>query len=290
MGIVLALEQTLNGIQLGVMLFLMAAGLTLVFGIMNLVNLAHGSFYMVGAFVASTFVVMTGDFIAGVVIAVVITGLVAVAIELGLLRFIYTRTHLDHVMITIGLIFIFDEMTRIIWGVVPVSLPIPKYLSGFVELLPGVRYPTYRLTVLIVGIMVALALYLAISHTRVGMWVRAGASDRPMALALGVNVPKVFSIVFAVGGALAGLAGIMAGPIVAVQVGMGEPVLVLALVVMVIGGVGSFRGAFIAALMVGIVDTFGRVLLPPAIGSMVIFIFMAAVLAWRPTGLFSAHA
>ncbi len=290
MGIVLALEQTLNGIQLGVMLFLMAAGLTLVFGIMNFVNLAHGSFYMVGAFVASTFVVMTGDFVAGVLIAVVITGLVAAAVELGLLRYIYTRTHLDHVMITIGLIFIFDEMTRIIWGVVPVSLPIPKYLSGFVELLPGVLYPTYRLTVLLVGIIVALALYLAIAHTRVGMWVRAGASDRPMALALGVDVPKIFSIVFAVGGALAGLAGIMAGPIVAVQVGMGEPVLVLALVVMVIGGVGSFRGAFIAALMVGLVDTFGRVLLPPAIGSMVIFIFMAAVLAWRPTGLFSAHA
>lgn len=290
MGIVLALEQTLNGIQLGVMLFLMAAGLTLVFGIMNFVNLAHGSFYMIGAFVASTFVVTTGDFLAGVLIAVVITGLVAAAVELGLLRYIYTRTHLDHVMITIGLIFIFDEMTRIIWGVVPVSLPIPRYLSGFVELLPGVLYPTYRLTVLLVGIVVALALYLAIAHTRVGMWVRAGASDRPMALALGVDVPKIFTIVFAVGGALAGLAGIMAGPIVAVQVGMGEPVLVLALVVMVIGGVGSFRGAFIAALMVGLVDTFGRVLLPPAIGSMVIFIFMAAVLAWRPTGLFSAHA
>lgn len=290
MGIVLALEQTLNGIQLGVMLFLMAAGLTLVFGIMNFVNLAHGSFYMIGAFVASTFVVATGDFVAGVLIAVVITGLVAAAVELGLLRYIYTRTHLDHVMITIGLIFIFDELTRIIWGVVPVSLPIPKYLSGFVELLPGVLYPTYRLTVLVVGIVVALALYLAIAHTRVGMWVRAGASDRPMALALGVDVPKIFSIVFAVGGALAGLAGIMAGPIVAVQVGMGEPVLVLALVVMVIGGVGSFRGAFIAALMVGLVDTFGRVFLPPAIGSMVIFIFMAAILAWRPTGLFSAHA
>lgn len=290
MGIVLALEQTLNGIQLGVMLFLMAAGLTLVFGIMNFVNLAHGSFYMIGAFVASTFVVTTGDFLAGVLIAVVITGLVAAAVELGLLRYIYTRTHLDHVMITIGLIFIFDEMTRIIWGVVPVSLPIPRYLSGFVELLPGVLYPTYRLTVLLVGIVVALALYLAIAHTRVGMWVRAGASDRPMALALGVDVPKIFTIVFSVGGALAGLAGIMAGPIVAVQVGMGEPVLVLALVVMVIGGVGSFRGAFIAALMVGLVDTFGRVLLPPAIGSMVIFIFMAAVLAWRPTGLFSAHA
>lgn len=290
MNAVLLFEQTLNGIQLGVMLFLMAAGLTLIFGIMNLVNLAHGSFYMIGAFVASTFVVVTGDFIAGVIIAIVITALVAAAVEFGLLRFIYTRTHLDQVMVTIGLIFIFDELTRMIWGVVPVALPIPKYLSGAVEILPGVTYPTYRLTILLTGILVAIVLYFAISHTRVGMWVRAGASDRPMALALGVDVPSIFSIVFAIGGALAGLAGVMAGPIVAVQIGMGEPVLILALVVMVIGGVGSVRGAFIAALMVGIVDTFGRVMLPPAIGSMVIFIFMAAILAWRPTGLFSAHA
>jgi branched-chain amino acid transport system permease protein len=173
---------------------------------------------------------------------------------------------------------------------VPVALPIPALLSGTVEILRGVFYPALRLAILLVGLVVALLLYVAVNHTRAGMWVRAGASDRAMALALGVDVPTVFSIVFALGAALAALAGVMAGPIVAVQIGMGEPVLILALVVMVIGGIGSVRGAFIAALVVGIVDTFGRVLLPPALGSMVIFLFMAAVLAWRPTGLFPSHA
>jgi branched-chain amino acid transport system permease protein len=290
MHFVLFIEQMLNGIQLGVMLFLMAAGLTLVFGIMNLVNLAHGSFYMIGAFFASSFLTSTGNYFVAVVIALVATAIVAAVVDLGILRRIYGRRHLDHVMVTIGLIFIFDELTGMIWGVVPMALPVPKFLAGSMQILPGVVYPTYRLAILLVGLAVVVALYFAVSYTRAGMWVRAGASDRPMAVALGVDVPKVFSVVFSIGAALAGLAGIMAGPIVAVQIGMGEPVLILALVVMVIGGVGSISGAFIAAIMVGIIDTFGRVLLPPALGSMVIFVFMAMILAWKPAGLFPSHA
>jgi branched-chain amino acid transport system permease protein len=289
MSSVAFIEQTLNGVQLGVMLFLMAAGLTLVFGIMNLINLSHGSFYMIGAFIASSVVTLTGSFLLATAVALIATALVAACIELSILRRICDRGHLDQVMVTIGLIFIFDEVTRMIWGVVPVALPVPRFLSASVEVLPGVMYPALRLAVLIVGILVAALLYFVVGHTRAGMWMRAGASDRTMALALGVDVPTVSTIVFAAGAALAGLAGVMAGPIVAVQIGMGEPVLILALVVMVIGGIGSVRGAFFGAIVVGLVDTFGRVLLPSALGSMVIFLFMAAVLAYKPTGLFPAH-
>jgi branched-chain amino acid transport system permease protein len=289
MQYVLLIEQTLNGIQLGMMLFLMAAGLTLVFGIMNFVNLAHGSFFMLGAFFAASFIVSTGSVLLGILFATLATAIAAAVLEFGLLRFMYERSHLDQVMVTIGLIFVFNELTRMIWGVVPLSLPIPEALSGSVRILPGVVYPTYRLAILGAGLVLAILLYVAIVHTRGGMWVRAGASDRPMASALGVDVQLVFAVVFAIGAALAGLAGVMTGPIIAVQIGMGEPILILAMVVMVIGGIGSIRGAFIAALLVGLVDTFGRVLLPPALGSMVIFIFMAGILAWKPAGLFPSH-
>jgi branched-chain amino acid transport system permease protein len=282
----LIVEQLLNGVQFGVMLFLMAAGLTLVFGIMNMINLAHGSLYMAGAFLAAALVPITGSFVLAVFIAVPATGVLGALMELGILRRFYVRTHLDQVLVTFGLILVLNEITRIVWGPVPVPLPLPAILAGSIEVFPGIIYPTFRLTILAVGAAVAVALYLVIVHTRAGMWVRAGASNRIMASSLGVNVDFVFSMVFAVGAALAGLAGIMAGPIFAVQVGMGEPILILAFVVTVIGGIGSIRGAFIAALMIGIVDTFGRVLLPSALGSMVIFILMAAILAWRPQGLF----
>lgn len=290
MSYALIVEQLLNGIQFGVMLFLMAAGLTLVFGIMNLINLTHGSLYMAGAFLAAALVPATGNFVLSVAIAVAVTGVLGAVIETAVLRHFYGRGHLDQVLVTFGLILVFNETTRLIWGPVPVPLPLPDYLAGSVELFAGVRYPTFRLAILVVGVVVAVALYAVVAHTRAGMWVRAGASNRSMASALGVDVQLVFSMVFAVGAALAGLAGIMAGPIFAVQVGMGEPILILAFVVTVIGGIGSIRGALLAALIIGIVDTFGRVLLPPALGSMVIFILMAAILAWRPQGLFPVQS
>jgi branched-chain amino acid transport system permease protein len=286
MSFALIVEQLLNGVQFGVMLFLTAAGLTLVFGIMNMINLAHGSLYMAGAFIAAALIPVTGSFILAVLIALPLTGLLGAFLEVGLLRRFYARTHLDQVLVTFGLILVLNEITRLIWGPVPVPMPLPAFLSGSVELFEGVRYPTFRLAILAVGAIVAIGLYVVVVHTRAGMWVRAGASNRPMASALGVDVQLVFSMVFATGAALAGLAGIMAGPVFAVQIGMGEPILILAFVVTTIGGIGSIRGAFLAALLIGIVDTFGRVLLPPALGSMVIFILMAAILALRPQGLF----
>ncbi|MFY9991849.1 MAG: branched-chain amino acid ABC transporter permease [Rhodoplanes sp.] len=286
MSFALIVEQLLNGVQFGVMLFLMAAGLTLVFGIMNMINLAHGSLYMAGAFIAAALIPVTGSFVLAVLIALPLTGLLGAFLEVGLLRRFYARTHLDQVLVTFGLILVLNEITRLIWGPVPVPMPLPAFLSGSVELFEGVRYPTFRLAILAVGAIVAIGLYVVVVHTRAGMWVRAGASNRPMASALGVDVQLVFSMVFATGAALAGLAGIMAGPVFAVQIGMGEPILILAFVVTTIGGIGSIRGAFLAALLIGIVDTFGRVLLPPALGSMVIFILMAAILALRPQGLF----
>lgn len=289
MGSALFIEQSLNGLQLGVQLFLMAAGLTLVFGIMNMINLTHGSLFMIGAFLAAALLARTGSFVLALLIAVPATALAAALLEAAVLRRFYHRGHLDQVLVTFGLIMVLNEIVRMIWGPVPVPMPLPQMLSGSVTLLPGVVYPSFRLAILGVGIVVAVALYIIVAHTRIGMWVRAGASNRDIASAMGVNVELIFSLVFAAGAALAGLAGIMAGPISAVQVGMGEPVLILALVVTVIGGIGSIKGAFIAAILIGVVDTFGRVLLPPALGSMMIFMMMAAILAWRPRGLFPVH-
>jgi len=270
------------------MLFLMAAGLTLVFGIMNLINLAHGSFYMAGAFFAATFLKWTG-FLPAAALAMLAAALLGAVVEWAVLRRFYSRGHLDQVLVTFGLILVFNDAVRFLWGVVPVPLSPPEALSGSVRLFGGVDYPAFRLAILAVGALVALGLYAVVSHTRIGMWIRAGASNRPMASALGVDVQLVFSLVFAAGAALAGLAGLMAGPITAVQVGMGEPILILALLVTVLGGIGSIRGAFVAALIIGVGDTFGRVLLPPALGSMAIFMLMAAILAWRPKGLFPAN-
>jgi branched-chain amino acid transport system permease protein len=285
----LLIEQTLNGLQLGVQLFLMAAGLTLVFGIMNMINLTHGSLFMVGAFLAAAMLAQTGSFWLALLIAVPATALAGALLEAAVLRRFYHRSHLDQVLVTFGLIMVINELVRMVWGPVPVPMPVPSFLGGSVAIVGGVTYPSFRLAILAVGLLVAVGLYVVVVHTRVGMWVRAGASNRSIASAMGVNVELVFSLVFAAGAALAGLAGIMAGPISAVQVGMGEPVLILALVVTVIGGIGSIKGAFIAAVMIGLADTFGRVLLPPALGSMIIFMMMAAILAWRPRGLFPVH-
>jgi branched-chain amino acid transport system permease protein len=291
----LFLEQTLNGLQLGVTLFLMAAGLTLVFGIMNMVNLAHGSLYMVGAFLTATFAQWTGSFVLAVPLAVAGTFVVGLAVETLALRTLYARDHLDQVLATFGLILFFNELVKIVWGPVAIFVDIPAFLAGRVELIPGAPYPVYRLVVLGVGLAVALGLWWLIARTRVGMLIRAGASNREMIGALGVDIKRLYTLVFALGAALAALAGAMAGPLYVVEIGMGDSMLIKTFVVIVIGGIGSIRGAFVAAIIVGVVDTFGRIVpaqlgLPTAIAEMAIYILMAAVLFWKPAGLFAARA
>jgi len=301
----LFIEQLLNGLQLGVMLFLMSAGLTLVFGIMQVINLAHGSFYMIGAYVAATVAVRSGSFLLGMAVALPVAAAVGMIVELTILRRLYNRDHLDQVLATFGLIFFFNELTRIIWGRQPLFMDVPPWLGGAVELLPGVHYPVYRLAIILVGVFVALFLYLLFSRTRLGMQIRAGAGNREMVAALGVNIRLLYTLVFGLGTMLAALAGIMAGPILAVEVGMGESILILTFVVIVIGGIGSVHGALIGALLVGMVDTLGRVYLPDilsfvvssatadtlgaSLSSMSVYILMAIVLTCKPAGLFPAH-
>ncbi|MHC1724429.1 MAG: branched-chain amino acid ABC transporter permease [Syntrophobacteraceae bacterium] len=286
---VLLFIQGLNGLQFGIMLFLMAAGMTLVFGVMNLMNLAHGSLYMLGAYLAATFQGYTGSFLLAVAMAVPATILIGMAIEATLLRTLYDRDHLDQVLTTFALILFFNELVRMVWGPQSLFMALPDQLSGHIEILPGIAYPVYRLLIIGVGLLVASFLYLLIMRTRLGMLIRAGASNREMVNALGVNIKLLYTVLFGIGAALAGLAGMMAGPILSIESGMGEPVLILTLVVIVIGGIGSIRGAFVSAILVGVADTFGRILLPPAIASMTIYILMAAVLCFRPQGLFPAH-
>jgi branched-chain amino acid transport system permease protein len=300
----LVVEQMLNGLQLGVMLFLVAAGLTLVFGIMNLVNLAHGSLYMIGAYFGVAFLAWTGSFAASVVLALLATLVVGMLVEVIALRTLYERDHLDQVLATFGLILFFNELVAIVWGRAALFASVPPALGGFVELLPGLRYPVYRAVIILVGLAVALLLYVVVSRTRIGMLIRAGASNRTMVAALGVNVRLLYTVVFGFGAALAGLGGLMAGPIYTVQPGMGEELLIEVLVVIVIGGIGSIRGALVGAVVVGMVDTLGRAFLKPmlatvisptaadsagpALASMLIYVFMAAVLYFRPQGLFPA--
>jgi len=289
MSISLLLEQTLNGLQFGVMLFLIAAGFTLVFGIMNLVNLAHGSFYMLGAYLFATVLQHVTSFWLSVAIAVFATGFAGALLEKVALKPLYKRPYLDQVLATLGLILFFNELTRVIWGSQPLNVTLSGTLNSSVSVGLGISYPVIRLVILAMGVLVALGLYLGITRTRTGMLIRAGASNRVFIGALGVNVNKVFSWAFSVGAALAGLAGALASPILAVEAGMGESILIFALIVVVIGGIGSFRGAFAAALLVGLIDTFGRLLLPPLFGDIAVYILMAVVLFWRPQGLFPAH-
>ena len=302
----LLLEQILNGLQLGVMLFLMAAGLTLVFGIMGLINLAHGSMYMLGAFVAATVTQASGSFVLGLLVALPAVALVGWIVELLVLRRLYARDHLDQVLATFGLLMFFNALVQILWGRQPLFMDVPEWLGGSVELIPGVPYPAFRLAIIAVGLTVAGLLYVLISRTRLGMQIRASASNRDMAEAIGIDTPMLYSLVFALGAGLAALAGLMAAPILAVESGMGESILIETFVVIVIGGLGSIRGAFLAALLVGLVDTLGRAFLPtllrlflPAaeadgtgasLASMGIYVLMAAVLLWRPRGLFPAPA
>ena len=297
--------QTLNGLQLGVLLFLMAAGLTLVLGIMNIVNLAHGSLYMLGAFFLAAGIDWTGSYLFGVLFAISATLVAGVAVELAALRRLHVRDHLDQVLATFGMILFFNEMMRILFGPAPLSVPMPAFLEGQIMLTEDLDYPVYRLMVILVGLAVAGFLYWLIVKTRLGMLIRAGASNRTMVGALGVDVTLLYTGVFALGAALAGLAGLMAAPILSVESGMGDGVLILTFVVIVIGGIGSIRGAFVAALLIGLVDTIGRSFLPmilrellsptlaagvgPALASMTIYLLMALVLSFRPQGLFPAR-
>jgi branched-chain amino acid transport system permease protein len=301
----LIIEQILNGLQSGVMLFLMAAGLTLIFGVMGLINLAHGSLYMIGAFAAAAVAGLTGSFVLALIAAMAAAALAGVLVEMLVIRRLYATDHLDQVLATFALILIFSEGTRWAFGSFPLFLDIPDYLSGPVTLPGGIEYPFYRLILICVGLLVAAGLGLLITRTRIGIQIRAGENDREMIAALGVDISKLYTLIFALGAALAGLAGALVGAIQSVQVGMGEPVLILAFVVIVIGGIGSIKGALIGALLVGLTDTLGGVFLPQlfkvfmepaaaqttgsALASMAIYILMGAVLIWRPTGLFGAR-
>ncbi|WP_336692424.1 branched-chain amino acid ABC transporter permease [Delftia acidovorans] len=301
----LLLEQLLNGLQFGLMLFLIAAGLTLVFGIMDIMNLAHGSLYMAGAYVAAETMQRTGSFTAAVLVAAVATGVAGVVLELVLIRRLAVRDHLAQVLGSYAVILIANDLIKMVWGPAPVMLNMPAALSGPVQLLPDLMYPAYRLMIIVFGLAAALGLYWFVTRTRAGVLVRAGASNRQMATLMGVRVPLLFLGVFTLGAMLAAVAGALLGPITSVQVGMGEDILILVLVCIVIGGIGSIRGALVGALLVGMVDTAGRAFLPmllrqvfsPAVASSVgptlaaisIYVLMAAVLVYRPSGLFPAR-
>jgi len=306
MTLALFLEQIFNGLQLGVMLFLMAAGLTLIFGVMGLINLAHGSLFMVGGFVCAAVAAWTGSFWLGLISSLIAAAAAGALVEIVVIRRLYDRDHLDQVLATFALVLMFSEGVRFLFGSFPLYLDPPAFLSGPVMLPGGLPYPAYRLAIIVAGLVVAAGLGLLISRTRLGMQIRAGEADREMIAALGVDIRFLYTVVFALGAALAGLAGALIGAIQSVQVGMGEPVLIVAFVVIVIGGIGSIRGALVAALIVGIVDTMGRFLLPTllssvmeasqaagvgsAIASMLIYLLMAAVLVFKPKGLFPANA
>jgi branched-chain amino acid transport system permease protein len=298
------IEQCLNGVQLGMLLFLLAAGLTLVFGIMDLVNLAHGSLYMLGAYFAATFAILTGSFVVAIALAVVCSLIAGMALEVIALRPLYGRDHLDQVLGTFGLILFFNELVRLVWGPAGMTLTLPPQMLSAVQILPGVYYPAYRLVIILVSLAVAALLYVLVMRTRLGMLIRAGASNREMVGALGINIKLLYTLVFGLGAALAGFAGVMQAPILTVQIGMGENILILAFVVIIIGGIGSIRGAFVAACIVGLIDTVGRAFLPDllhavlnanaasslgrALSSMSIYMLMAAILVVRPEGLFPA--
>ncbi len=306
MSFTLLAVQTLNGLQLGILLFLIAAGLTLVFGVMDFINLAHGVQYMLGAYLAVMGYGLTGSFWGALAVALVAALALGLLLELLVFRHLYDRDHLDQVLATFGVILFVNEAVKVFWGAAPLTLPMPDALSASIPLMDGLLYPVYRIALIVTGFAVALLLYILVTRTRVGMLVRAGATNAPMVAALGVNIRRLFMMVFGFGTMLAGFAGVMAAPILAVEPGMGDNLLILAFVVIVIGGIGSIRGAFLAALIIGLVDTLGRTFatdiarlaLPPAaandvgpaVASMLIYILMAAVLFFRPSGLFPARA
>ena len=302
MTTILFIEQLLNGIQFGIMLFLMSAGLTLIFGVMGLINLAHGSFYMIGAFCAALVAGVTGSFWLALGASLCGAAIAGVLIEIFIIRRLYRRDHLDQVLATFALILLLSEGVRWYFGAFPLYLTIPESLNGTVPIFEEIIYSKYRLFIIVMGLLIAIGLYLLITKTRLGIRIRAGQNDREMISALGVDISKLYTVVFALGAALAGLSGAMIGAIQSVEVGMGEPILILAFVVIVIGGIGSIKGAFIGSILVGVTDTLGRVFLPdllkvfmePAeataigssIGTMLIYILMALILIAKPSGLF----
>ncbi len=300
----LLLIQLLNGLQLGILLFLLSAGLTLTFGIMDFVNLAHGSLYMLGAFICASLTKLTGSFLLAAILALPLTALCGLIIELIVVRQLYSRSHLDHVLATFGLILCIDTLAELVWGPAGIAVPLPAVLNGQVEVLSGVVVPTFRLLIIAVGLSAAAGLYLVVNHTRLGMLIRAGASNRTMVSALGVDIKTLFTGVFAMGAALAGLAGMLVAPIAEASIGMGNDIIITTFVVIIIGGIGSMKGAFIAALLIGLIDTLGRSYLDdlfklimsseaaetsaPAVSAMLIYLIMAVILAVRPQGLFPA--
>lgn len=305
MSTTLILIQILNGLQLGVILFLIAAGLTLVFGVMGFINLAHGVQYMVGAYLAYWGYGVTGSFVLALLMALPLALLMGLVLEFLVFRHLYDRDHLSQVLATFGVILFLNQLAKVIFGPASLSVPPPEFLDFSFTLIDGLLYPAYRIAVIVAGLLVALILWLVITRTRVGMLIRAGATNPDMVSALGVNVRQLFLIVFGFGAMLAGFAGVMAAPIFSVEPGMGDNLLIVAFVVIIIGGAGSIRGAFVAALLVGLVDTLGRTLVTdglrlimdassanqigPAIASMLIYVLMALVLFWRPEGLFAAR-
>ena len=304
MSATLFVVQLLNGLQLGVLLFLIAAGLTLVFGVMDFINLAHGVQYMLGAYLAVTFYALTGNFAYTLLLALPAALLLGLLVEIVIFRHLYARDHLDQVLATFGVILFLNEGVKVVWGAAPLNVPIPDFFSGSVPLMDGLLYPVWRIVIIVSGLAIALLLYLVVNHTRVGMRIRAGAVNAPMVSALGVDVKSLFTLVFGFGAMLAGFGGIMVAPILSVEPGMGDSVLILAFVVIVIGGIGSIRGAFVGALIVGLVDTLGRSFatdifrlfltasaarqVGPAFASMLIYLLMAVILFIRPAGLFPA--
>jgi len=306
MDTTLLFVQFLNGMQLGVLLFLLAAGLSLTFGIMDLVNLAHGSLYMVGAFICASLTFWTGSFVLAVLLSIPLIALVGLATEYIVIRHLYARDHLDHVLATFGLILCFDTLVQLIWGSEGIAVPLPGWLDGQVELFAGIIFPTFRLLIILAGLAIAAGLYFLVNFTRLGMLIRAGASNRTMVSALGINIQLLFALVFSLGAALAGIAGMLISPISETSIGMGNQIIITAFVVIVIGGVGSMKGAFIAAMLIGLIDTFGRAYLDtifklvmspvaaetsaPAVSAMLIYLLMAIVLAVRPQGLFPPKA
>ena len=298
----LLVTQILNGLQLGILLFMLAAGLTLVFGIMDFVNLAHGSLYMVGAYFCASLTFALDSFLLAVALSVPLTLLVGIVVEVLVVRHLYQRDHLDQVLATFGLILVFNSGIHLLWGPEGMAVPLPEALSGRVELLPEVVIPVYRLLIIATGLAMAALLYILVQHTRLGMRIRAGASNRRIIGALGVNIKSLFTVVFGLGAAMAGLAGMMIAPITEANIGMGDDILIVAFVVIIIGGIGSVRGAFIAALIVGLIDTMGRAFLDgilklfmtiqnaetaaPALSAMLIYVLMAGILYFRPQGLF----
>jgi len=301
----LVVVQILNGLQFGVLLFLIAAGLTLVFGVMDFINLAHGVQYMLGAYLAVAFYTLTGNFLVALVLALAAALVFGLLLEFLIFRHLYDRDHLEQVIATFGIIIFLNQAVKTIWGAAPLTLPIPEIFSGSITLMPGLLYPVWRLVIIGSGLAIGLLLYILVGHTRVGMLVRAGATNARMVSALGVDIHRLFMIVFGFGTMLAAFAGAMIAPILSVEPGMGDTVLILAFVVIVLGGIGSMRGAFLAALLIGLVDTLGRsfsidilrLVMPPspartvgpAIASMLIYVLMALVLYFRPSGLFPAR-